>query len=143
MPNGPALFGPMRFCIPAMILRSNHTMKIVATRATAKITRIFDPDDGERRPLQLTHQQRVEGDHVTPWLRRGVRGAEAPAGAGRAGLAGVPGRALWLGWGGQLADPALPVGQRKGFRSRPPGRVLRARPNGAQRSEVETFMARS
>ncbi len=43
IPNGPALFGPTRFCIPAMILRSNQTMNIMATRATTKITRIFRP----------------------------------------------------------------------------------------------------
>jgi NADH-quinone oxidoreductase subunit H len=35
-----------------------------------------------------------------------------------------------------MADPASPVGQRSGFRSRPSGRVLRARPNGeSERSE--------
>ena len=38
MPNGPALFGPMRFCIPAMILRSNQTISIVPTSPTTKIT---------------------------------------------------------------------------------------------------------
>ena len=37
MPNGPALFGPTRFCMPAMILRSNQTMNIVPTRPTTKI----------------------------------------------------------------------------------------------------------
>ena len=31
-PNGPALFGPMRFCIPEITLRSNHTISMVATR---------------------------------------------------------------------------------------------------------------
>ena len=30
IPNGPALFGPTRFCMPAMTLRSNQTMSIVA-----------------------------------------------------------------------------------------------------------------
>src|SRR5262245_29352924 len=40
-PNGPALFGPTRFCMPAMILRSNQTMNIVLTRPTTKITRTF------------------------------------------------------------------------------------------------------
>ena len=38
VPNGPALFGPTRFCMPAMILRSNHTMNNVLTRPTTKIT---------------------------------------------------------------------------------------------------------
>ena len=37
-PNGPALFGPTRFCIPAMTLRSNQTMNIVPTRPTTKMT---------------------------------------------------------------------------------------------------------
>ena len=37
-PNGPALFGPTRFCMPAMILRSNQTMNIVPTRPMTKMT---------------------------------------------------------------------------------------------------------
>ena len=44
MPNGPALFGPMRFCMPAMTLRSNHTMNIVPTRPIDE-----DDDDLEQR----------------------------------------------------------------------------------------------
>jgi len=40
-PYGPALFGPMRFCMPAITLRSNHTMSIVATRPTTKTTSTF------------------------------------------------------------------------------------------------------
>ena len=35
-PNGPVLFGPMRFCMPATTLRSNHTMSMVATRPATK-----------------------------------------------------------------------------------------------------------
>ena len=38
-PHGPALFGPTRFCIPAMTFRSNHTMSMVATRPTTKTMR--------------------------------------------------------------------------------------------------------
>ena len=38
MPNGPALFGPMRFCMPAMTLRSNQTMNMVATSRNTKQT---------------------------------------------------------------------------------------------------------
>ena len=38
-PHGPALFGPTRFCMPAITLRSNHTINIVATRPTTKTTR--------------------------------------------------------------------------------------------------------
>ena len=41
IPNGPALFGPIRFCMPAMILRSNQTMNIVAMSPMAKITTTF------------------------------------------------------------------------------------------------------
>ena len=37
-PNGPALFGPTRFCMPAMTLRSNQTMNIVPTRPMTKMT---------------------------------------------------------------------------------------------------------
>ena len=43
IPNGPALLGPMRFCMPAMTLRSNQTMNIVATQADDE-----DHDDLER-----------------------------------------------------------------------------------------------
>ena len=38
IPNGPALFGPMRFCMPAMTLRSNQTMNMVAMSRKAKQT---------------------------------------------------------------------------------------------------------
>ena len=69
MPNGPALFGPMRFCIPAMTLRSNQTMNIVATRATAKMTRIFNPTMISGVHLELADQQRVEGDHLSTSIR--------------------------------------------------------------------------
>ena len=44
-PNGPALFGPTRFCMPAMILRSNQTMNIVPTRPMTKITSDLEQDD--------------------------------------------------------------------------------------------------
>jgi hypothetical protein len=37
-PFGPALSGPMRFCMNAMTLRSNHTISIVPTRPTTKMT---------------------------------------------------------------------------------------------------------
>ena len=37
-PNGPALFGPIRFCIPAMTLRSNHTINMVATKPITNTT---------------------------------------------------------------------------------------------------------
>ena len=40
-PHGPALLGPMRFCRPAMALRSNHTMNIVTMRPMAKIATTF------------------------------------------------------------------------------------------------------
>jgi len=35
------LFGPIRFCIPAITLRSNHTINIVATRPTTNTTSTF------------------------------------------------------------------------------------------------------
>src|SRR4051794_38919946 len=41
IPNGPALLGPTRFCMPAMILRSNQTMNIVPTRPMTKMTTTF------------------------------------------------------------------------------------------------------
>ena len=37
-PNGPALFGPMRLCMPETILRSPQIISIVATSDTPKIT---------------------------------------------------------------------------------------------------------
>ena len=37
-PLGPALSGPTRFCMYAMTLRSNHTISIVPTRPTTKMT---------------------------------------------------------------------------------------------------------
>ncbi len=49
-PNGPALLGPMRFCMPAITLRSNHTMNIVPTRADDEDDDHLEHDDQQRRP---------------------------------------------------------------------------------------------
>ena len=45
MPHGPALFGPMRFCMPAITLRSNQTMNMAATSSDHE----GDDDLDERR----------------------------------------------------------------------------------------------
>ena len=64
MPNGPALFGPTRFCMPAMTLRSNQTMNIVATQADGE-----DDEHLEQRRSAAAStavapiEQRVEGEH--------------------------------------------------------------------------------
>ncbi len=52
MPNGPALLGPIRFCIPAMTLRSNHTMNMVATsRNTKQMTTLSRVMSTSGRPM--------------------------------------------------------------------------------------------
>ena len=40
-PNAPALLGPTRFCMPAMTLRSNHTISMVAISRKPKHTTTF------------------------------------------------------------------------------------------------------
>ena len=52
-PNGPALLGPTRFCMPAITLRSNQTMNIVAI---------------SRKPKQMTTFTSVtrNSGHPTP-----------------------------------------------------------------------------
>ena len=60
MPNGPALFGPMRFCMPAMTLRSNQTISIVPTRPTTKIDDHLEQDDEDVAERQVADEQRVE-----------------------------------------------------------------------------------
>ena len=40
-PHGPAMFGPMRFCMSLMSLRSNQIMNITATSRKTKATTTF------------------------------------------------------------------------------------------------------
>ena len=76
MPNGPALFGPMRFCMSAMTLRSNQTINIVPTRPTTKIDDDLEQHDAATSPsVRSPIEQRVEGEHQSVSIRTSVTGA--------------------------------------------------------------------
>ena len=49
MPHGPARFGPMRFCMSPMTLRSNQIINMVATSSSTNDDDDLDDDDERRR----------------------------------------------------------------------------------------------
>src|SRR5918995_509459 len=67
-PNGPALFGPMRFCSPAITLRSNHTMNIVPTRPMTNTTRTLS-----KTMSSGVHWRSPNSSGSRPSIRRGSR----------------------------------------------------------------------
>ena len=63
-PFGPALLGPIRFCMPATTLRSNQTMNIVPTSASTKITSTL----AARNTRTSDHQSAVSS--IGSWAMR-------------------------------------------------------------------------
>ena len=108
MPNGPARFGPIRFCMPAITLRSNHTMNMVAMSRKAKqmttLTRVISTYG---RP---TPSRRADRRGSRPERASEVLHPEVDDGGGRVEqlAAAAPG---WLN--GSQARP-------RGTRRRPP-----------------------
>ena len=75
MPNGPALAGPMRFCMPAMALRSNQTINIVATRPMTKTTTHLGEHDEHVAEVEVADEQRIEAEHQRFSIRTSVTAA--------------------------------------------------------------------
>ena len=61
-PHGPAMFGPTRFCMSAMSLRSNQIISITPTSSSDEREHDLERDDQHDREVDVALQQRIAAD---------------------------------------------------------------------------------